>query len=126
MLNHWPRDLNIDLGSFLFGSVKLNKNADLSKYKYIGYGTEFGSRSVFSFTDGSMGKIVTIFGTDMSSSGHIDHKNKDILILGKAPTQGLDDTTLATKAKCSTNCIQPKKRFVLSLHYLLIKQKYIT
>ena len=27
----------------------------------------------------------------MSSSGHIDNKNKDILILGEGPTQGLDD-----------------------------------
>ena len=126
MLNQWPRDLNTDLGGFLFGSVKLTKNADINKYKYIGYGTEFGSRSVFSFANGSMGKNVTIFGTDMSSSGHIDHKNKDILILGEAPTKDLDDTTSATKAKCSTSCIQLKKRFVLRLHYLLILQKYIS
>ena len=32
-----------------------------------------------------------IFGTDMSS--YIDNKNKDILILRKGQTQGLDDTT---------------------------------
>ena len=126
MLNQWPRDLNTDLRSFLFGSVKLTKNADINKYKYIGYGTEFGSRSVFSFANGSMGKNVTIFGTDMSSSGHIDHKNKDILILGEAPTKDLDDATSATKANCSTSCIQLKKRFVLRLHYLLILQKYIS
>ena len=37
---------------------------------------------------------VIIFGADMSSSVHIDNKNKDILILGEEPTQGLDDTTL--------------------------------
>ena len=39
----------------------------------------------------SMGKNVIIFGADMSSSVHTDNKKKDILILGKVPTQGLDD-----------------------------------
>ena len=33
----------------------------------------------------SMGKNVIIFGADMSSSVHIDNKNKDILILGEVP-----------------------------------------
>ena len=41
-----------------------------------------------------MGKNVIIFGVDMSSSVHIDNKGKDILILGKGPTQGLHDTSL--------------------------------
>ena len=50
-----------------------------------------------------MGKNVVIFGTDMSSSVHTDNKNKDILILGKGPTQGLDDTTLTAEAKYSVN-----------------------
>ena len=39
-------------------------------------------------------KNVIIFGADMSLSVHIDNKNKDILIFGERPTQGLDDTTL--------------------------------
>ena len=33
----------------------------------------------------------------MSSSWHIDHKKKDILILGKGPTQGLEYTLAADK-----------------------------
>ena len=37
-----------------------------------------------------------IFGADMSLSAHIDNEKKDILILGKGPTQGLDDTALTT------------------------------
>ena len=40
-----------------------------------------------------------------------------MLILGEGPTQGLDDTTLTTQAKYPTNFTQPRKRFVLSLHY---------
>ena len=39
-----------------------------------------------------MGENVVIFGADISSSVHIDNKNKYILILGEGPTQGLDDT----------------------------------
>ena len=53
----------------------------------------------------------------MSSSVHIDNKNKDILILGEGPTQGLDDTTLTAEATCPINFSQPRKRFVLSVHY---------
>ena len=45
----------------------------------------FDSRSEFSFIDRSMGEYVIIFGTDMSSSVHIDNKNNDMLILGEGP-----------------------------------------
>ena len=51
----------------------------------------------FSVPDGSVGKNVIIFVADMSSSVHIDNKGKDIVILGKGPTQGLDDTTLTAE-----------------------------
>ena len=53
----------------------------------------------------------------MSSSVHIDNKNKDILIPGEEPTEGLDDTTLRAEAKYSIKFAQPRKRVVLSLHY---------
>ena len=43
----------------------------------------------------------------MSSSVHIDNKKKDILTLGKEPTQELDDTTFAVKAKYPVNFTQP-------------------
>ena len=33
----------------------------------------------------------------MSSPSHIDNKKKDILILGKGPTQGLEHTLTAEK-----------------------------
>ena len=50
-----------------------------------------------------MGKNVIIFGVDMSSSMHIDNKNKDILILGEGPTHRLDDATLRTEARYPIN-----------------------
>ena len=52
----------------------------------------------------------------MSSSEHVDNKNKDILILGEGQIQGLDDTKLRAERKYSINFTQPNKRFVLSLH----------
>ena len=58
-----------------------------------------------------MGKNVIIFGVDMSSSVHIDNKEKDILILGKGPTQGSNDTTLTAEAQCSTNFSRSNKIF---------------
>ena len=64
-----------------------------------------------------MGKNVIIFGADMGSSVNSDDKNKDILILGEGVTQGLDDTSLTREAKYPINFTQPRKRFVLSLHY---------
>ena len=48
-------------------------------------------------------KNAIIFRVDMSSSVHIDNRNKDILILGEGPTQGLDDTILAAEAEYSIN-----------------------
>ena len=57
----------------------------------------------FSFPTGGFGKNVTIFGADMSSSVHLDKKNKDILIFGEAPTQGLDYTAITAEQKNSIN-----------------------
>ena len=59
-----------------------------------------------------MRKNVIILGADMSSSVHIDNKNKDILIFVEGPIQGLDDTTLTAEAKYPINFTQPRKRFV--------------
>ena len=41
------------------------KNADLDKYVYSGYLTEFNLYSVFSLLDGRVDKSDIIFGTDM-------------------------------------------------------------
>ena len=105
------RHLNADftLTNCLFGYVKLTKKADPDKYKYSIYGIGFVSCSEFSFTDESMGKKFIIFGVDMSSSLHIDNKNKDILSLGEEPTQGLDGATLKVEAKYPIDVTQRRK-----------------
>ena len=81
----------------MFGAVTLTKNADINRYKYSGYGTEFDRRSSFSFPGGGFGQNVLIFVDDMSSSRKIDNKKKDILISGKGLTQGLEHALTAEK-----------------------------
>ena len=85
------------LTNCLFGAVTFTKSSDINKYKYSGYGIGLHRRSIFSFPSGGFGQNVIIFGVDMSSSPHIDNQKKDILILGKGPTQGLEHTLTAEK-----------------------------
>ena len=53
----------------------------------------------------------------MSSSVHIDNKEKDNLILGKGPTQGLDDIVLTAEPEYSISFPRSNRKFCLSLHY---------
>ena len=52
----------------------------------------------------------------MSTSTHIENKKKDILVLGRGPTQGLESTLIAEKMY-SMNFTVTKEKFCLSLHY---------
>ena len=75
------------------------------------------SPSEFSLSVGSMGENAIIFGVCMSSSVHIDNEKKDILILGKGSTQGLDDAKLTAEAQYWTNFSRSNRKSSLSLHY---------
>ena len=101
--------------NYLFGAVTLTKDADIEKYKYSGYGIGFNRRSRFSFPSGGFGQNVLIFGADMSTSIQSDNK-KDILVLGREPTQGLE-STLTAEQMYSINFTVTRKTFCLSLHY---------
>ena len=52
----------------------------------------------------------------MSSSSKIDNRKKDILVLGKRPTQGLESTLSAEKSY-SINLTKKKYKILLSLQY---------
>ena len=52
----------------------------------------------------------------MRSSSHIDNKTKNILVLGKGPTQGLEHTLTAEKMY-SISFTVTNKNIWLSLHY---------
>ena len=96
--------------------VTLTKNADIDKNGYSNYGIGFDRRSSYSFPGGGVGQNIISFGVDMSSLIHIDNKRKDILILGRGTTQGLEHTLTAEKMY-SINFTVTKKKFCLSLHY---------
>ena len=57
----------------------------------------------------------------------IDNKNKDILILGIGPTQGLDNTTLTAEAEYSINFSRSQRKFCTGSNsfFFLMLQKYI-
>ena len=100
-----------------YGGNCLTKIADPDKYGYSGYGIGFNARSQFLLLDGSCGKNVIVFRYDNSSSAHVDNKKKDILVLSEGPKQRLDNTKITTAAIYSINFTEPRKRFLLSLHY---------
>ena len=114
-LNKIFTTVSLTLVNCLFRVVKWTKHSDNDQYKYSGYGTGC-DRGFFIFGDG-FGKNVKIFGVDISSSTKIDNRKKDILILGKGPTQVLDGTTLLTEELCSINFTANGKKYCLSLHY---------
>ena len=99
-----------------FVAVTLTKNTDIEKYGYSAYGIGFDKKSGFSFPSRRFVQNVLIFGVDISSSAHIDNKKKEILVLGKGPTQGLEHTLTAEKMY-SISFILTKKKFCLSLHH---------
>ena len=101
------------LKNSVFGAVTLNKNADIDKFRYSGYGIGFNRRSSFSYPGGGCGQNLIVFGADMSSSAHIDNKKRDILVLWKGPTQGLEHT-LTVEKMYSISITLTKKKLCLS------------
>ena len=81
------------------------------KNGYSGYGIGFDRKGSFSFSGGGFGQNMLIFGVDISSSVHIDNKEKNI-----GPTQGLEHTLTAEKMY-SLNFTVTNKMFCLYLHY---------
>ena len=61
----------------------------------------------------------------MSSSAHVDNKDKDILILGEEPAQGLDGTTLTIEKMYPTNFTENNKKVCLSLLFIVMGQAVI-
>ena len=98
-----------------FGAVILTKYGDIDLYKYCGYSIGLHGKGHFSVVDEN-GRSGIIFGGDMNLSSHIDNKRKDIFILGKGPTQGLEHT-LAAEKLYSINFTKEDAKVCLSLHY---------
>ena len=99
----------------LYGAVSITKNVDIDKYKYSGYGIGFDRRWLYLLPIGRFGRNVIIF--DMSSSVHVDNKEKEILIIGKGPTQELGEQSLTAEKICSFNFTDNGDKYCLSLLY---------
>ena len=108
---------NITLENCLFGAIKLTKNSDIDKYKYLGHGIGFDSGGSFSHPGGKNGKNFIIFGANLSNSVNANNKVNNILVLGKGFIQGINDTTIYAEKMYSTNFTVDNKKFCLSLHY---------
>ena len=89
------RSSNPKIENCLFGAVSLTENVD--RYKYSGYGIWFDRHGSYSHASGKSGRNLIIFVVDMSLFEKIDNRKKDVLILGKGPTQGLIHTIGAEK-----------------------------
>ena len=95
----------------LFGTVKLTKNANIDKHKYLVMELDLMEKDIIP------GRNVIIFGVNMDSSPNLDNKEKDIIILGKGPTQGLGEHSLSGEKMYSINFTKVNTKFCLSLHY---------
>ena len=115
-LDIWLQDLssNFTFKDCLFGGVKLAKNSDPDKTYIVVIVLDLIRGQKFYYP--SVSKNVIFFGFDMNSSVDIDNKWKDMLILGKGPTQRLHDTTLTVEAQYSISISRSNKKFCLSLH----------
>ena len=62
------------LENCLFGTVKITKTVDTSKYQYSGYGIAFDAGGSFSYSNNLNAKNVIIFGCDMSFRSHQNNR----------------------------------------------------
>ena len=104
----FKQSVDFTLGNSFFGAAKLIKNADFDKYKHSGYGIGFDAHVSFRFL-----MVVAL----VSSSLHVNIRKNHILLLGKGPTQGLNNTTLAAKKEYAINFREQHNKICLSLHY---------
>ena len=119
------RDTTFTIQNALFGAMQITKDAtDNSKNNYKGYGICFDERSQFGHTvteDGlahtTNGRNVLLFGVDMSFSLHATNRANRIYVMGDGLTQGIHDTTLYIEKTYWRNFTDPRKKFVISLHY---------
>ena len=97
--------------------MEITKNADTSKYNCKGYGISFDEDGMFNEESINNRRNVIIFGVHENSVFHSNNKTNNIYIMGKDYVQGINDTTLYADKIYSHNFTQPRKKFVLSLHY---------
>ena len=118
------RNTDYTIQNTLFGAMKITKNTDSAKNNYTGYGLCFDEDSEFghtvkqgNFNRTTNAKNVIIFDVDMSSSVHATNREKNIYVVGKEFTQGINDATIYAEKLFHNNFTEFGVKFVLSLHY---------
>ena len=80
----------------MFGAVTLTKNADIDMSGYSGYNLDLIEDQAIHPRWWIWSKCIN-FWSIYEFFCNIDNKKNDILVLGKVPTQGLEDTLTAGK-----------------------------
>ena len=108
------------LTNCLFGATEVKKNnntTDPQKRQCSGYGLAFDRTGQFTHNDGSLSRNIIIFAADLSTSRHSTNKTQNILVLGHAFIQKINNTTIYAERSYSPNFSIENKVFCLSSHY---------
>ena len=119
------KNTDFTIQNVLFRAMKITKDANYSHNKYTGYGICFNAKSGFSIGGIKNGKVIILFGVDMSFSSHERNRANNIYVMGKyfiqvfttvGPTQigGFKDkgTTISEE-----KLYKVRKKNMLRLHY---------
>ena len=98
-------------------ATRPNNTKDPDKFIYSGYGIGFDHTGTFTHSEGNLARNVIIFRADISRSVHASNRTQNILVLGRAFIQKINDTTIYAERMHSPNFSVENKIFVLSLHY---------
>ena len=102
---------SFSLKDCLFGTVKLTKNADKSKFTHNRRGIAFDGKDSWSFTNGFVRNVAT-FAVDNTSSSHTDIQKSNFLIVSEGPTEDIN-----VGAAEKNLALKKNTKFCLSLHY---------
>ena len=92
--------------------MTLTNNTHPYKYGHSSYSIGFDAVLQFSLSVSEFGNIFVISGVENSLSVHADNREKEILVLGEEPMDGLDDTSLKSKAKYIFNITKSRKKLI--------------
>ena len=147
-LNNWPRNPtnNYTLKNYLFGTVKLTRNADKSKFNYNGQIIVFDKKDIWCYGN-NFARNAAIFYIDNTSSSLTKNTKIKFLGLGEEPTKRINDSVCIVEKKlvltlvkqrqyivyfCVTTvliviCVQIKQRFInlgcLTTYIVQLKKK---
>ena len=110
----FSRNNKLTIQNALFGAIEITKNANISKYKYKGYGICFDESEEFThvrkegnFNHTKSARNVIILGADMSFSKHANNKANNIYVMGKDYIQKINDTTIYAEKMFYRNFMDP-------------------